>query len=78
VLVPRSAVQRAERVELVFVEQAPGRYVARRVHATAVVGDAVELAGGVAPGERVVTRGSFLLKTETLKGAIGAGCCAAE
>ena len=78
VLVPRSAVQRARSVELVFVEQAVGLYVARRVRTGAVAGDAVELAGGVAPGERVVTRGSFLLKTETLKGAIGAGCCAAE
>ena len=27
------------------------------------------------PGEAVVTTGSFLLKTETLPGAIGSGCC---
>jgi cobalt-zinc-cadmium efflux system membrane fusion protein len=33
---------------------------------------------GVAPGEHVVTVGSFLLKTETLKGSIGAGCCEVE
>jgi hypothetical protein len=26
----------------------------------------------------VVTTGSFLLKTETLKGGIGAGCCEVE
>jgi len=26
----------------------------------------------------VVTEGSFLLKTETLKGSIGAGCCEVE
>ena len=26
-------------------------------------------------GESVVTQGSFLLKTEILKGNIGAGCC---
>jgi cobalt-zinc-cadmium efflux system membrane fusion protein len=33
---------------------------------------------GVAPGEAVVTEGSFLLKTETLKDSIGAGCCDVE
>ncbi|MEZ5988763.1 MAG: hypothetical protein R3F30_06510 [Planctomycetota bacterium] len=30
---------------------------------------------GLDPGEVVVTRGSFLLKTELMKGSIGAGCC---
>ena len=27
------------------------------------------------PGQEVVTEGSFLLKTEIMKGSIGAGCC---
>ena len=30
------------------------------------------------PGEVVVTDGAFLLKTELMKGSIGAGCCAVE
>jgi cobalt-zinc-cadmium efflux system membrane fusion protein len=30
---------------------------------------------GLKGGETVATRGSFLLKTEILKGSIGAGCC---
>jgi len=33
---------------------------------------------GVRVGEEVVTAGSFLLKTETLKESIGAGCCDVE
>lgn len=78
VLVPRDAVQRAGEVLLVFVELEPARYQARRVRTGAFVGDEVECLRGVTPGERVVTRGSFLLKTETLKGEIGAGCCAVE
>lgn len=78
VLVPRSALQLAKGAELVFVELAPGSYEARRVQSIAARGDLVALAGGVAAGERVVTAGSFLLKTETLKGEIGAGCCAQE
>ncbi|HZM00312.1 MAG TPA: efflux RND transporter periplasmic adaptor subunit [Planctomycetota bacterium] len=78
VLVPRSAVQRAREAQLVFVELEPARYEARRVVTAAARGDRIELLAGVRPGERVVTQGSFLLKTETLKGEIGAGCCAED
>ena len=78
VLVPRSALQLAKGAELVFVELEPGSYETRRVHSVSGNGELIALADGVAPGERVVTAGSFLLKTETLKGEIGAGCCAEE
>jgi cobalt-zinc-cadmium efflux system membrane fusion protein len=78
VLVPRSALQRAKGVELVFVELEPGSYETRRVRSLDAYGDLVALADGVSAGERVVSAGSFLLKTETLKGEIGAGCCAEE
>jgi cobalt-zinc-cadmium efflux system membrane fusion protein len=77
-LVPRGAIQSVKDTQLVFVELAPGEYEARRVGDTVGRGDLVELAKGVLPGERVVVAGSFLLKTETLKGEIGAGCCAEE
>jgi membrane fusion protein, heavy metal efflux system len=30
---------------------------------------------GLRPGQDVVTTGAFLLKTEIMKGSIGAGCC---
>jgi membrane fusion protein, heavy metal efflux system len=36
------------------------------------------VSGRVVPGDDVATVGSFLLKTETLKGSIGAGCCDVE
>jgi cobalt-zinc-cadmium efflux system membrane fusion protein len=75
VMVPAAAVQRAKGVALVFVRLAPDQFEARRVRLGLVQGDAVEIVEGVKAGEAVATRGSFLLKTETLKGAIGAGCC---
>ena len=78
VLVPKGAVQRAKDVQLVFVELAPGRFEARRVRTAGEQGELVALLQGVNAGERVVTTGSFLLKTETLKGEIGAGCCDVE
>jgi membrane fusion protein, heavy metal efflux system len=75
VMVPREAVQRAGGASLVFVRLAQDVYEARRVKVGLSEGNFVELASGVKSGEVVATRGSFLLKTETLKGAIGAGCC---
>jgi cobalt-zinc-cadmium efflux system membrane fusion protein len=78
VVVPRLAVQHANGVSLAFVRLAEDLYETRRVEVRPGSGEMVELADGVRPGERVVTEGSFLLKTETLKGSIGAGCCEIE
>jgi cobalt-zinc-cadmium efflux system membrane fusion protein len=75
VMVPRAAVQRVKHVALVFVRTAGEVFETRRVKLGIADGDLVEIASGVAAGEPVVTEGSFLLKTETLKGSIGAGCC---
>lgn len=79
VMVPSPAVQRAKGVAIVFVRLAPDQYEARRVKLGRLTqGELVEVVEGVKPGEIVATQGSFLLKTETLKGAIGAGCCDVE
>lgn len=78
VVVPRSAVQRAKEVSLVFVRIEEDQYEARRVELGETTDDQVEITKGIRAGERVVTTGSFLLKTETLKDSIGAGCCEVE
>ncbi|MES2639613.1 MAG: efflux RND transporter periplasmic adaptor subunit [Myxococcota bacterium] len=78
VAVPAAALQRAKGKDLVFVRLEEGLYEARRVEVAARQGETVVLRRGVAPGEDVVTDGSFLLKTETLKDSIGAGCCDVE
>ena len=65
-------------VALVFVRIAPDEFEARRVKTGLVEGDRVEIIEGIKAGEDVATKGSFLLKTETLKGSIGAGCCDVE
>ena len=78
VVVPAAAVQRAGDAQLVFVREQVDSYLARRVRVLARQGDRVRISGGVLPGDPVVTTGSFLLKTETLKDSIGAGCCDVE
>jgi cobalt-zinc-cadmium efflux system membrane fusion protein len=78
VLVPKEAVQDAKGVQLVFVQLAPDAYEARRVKTTPGENNMVAVAADIRPGERIVTTGSFLLKTETLKESIGAGCCEVE
>jgi len=76
--VPRAAVQRANGAEVVFVRLSDTLYETRRVITGARADGWIEITSGIARGEDVVTVGSFLLKTETLKGSIGAGCCAVE
>ena len=78
VTVPSAAVQSAGDAHLVFVREAVDRFVARRVRVVARAGDRVRVEGPVQPGDPVVTTGAFLLKTETLKDSIGAGCCDVE
>ncbi len=74
VAVPRAALQQAKGAQLVFVRLAEDQYETRRVQVGATDSEFVEILKGVIPGEDVVTTGSFLLKTETLKDSIGAGC----
>ena len=78
VLIPKAAVQDAKGVQIVFVQLAPDAYEARRVRTTPATHNMVAVTADVRPGDRVVTTGSFLLKTETLKESIGAGCCEVE
>jgi cobalt-zinc-cadmium efflux system membrane fusion protein len=78
VLIPRTALQEAKGVNLVFVRLAEDQFETRRVKVASADGKLVALSSGLMPGEAVVTVGSFLLKTETMKEGIGAGCCDVE
>ena len=76
VIVPKGAVQRKDNVDVVFLPEEEGVYRPQRVMTKPTDrGDVLEVAWGLKPGQRVVTKGAFLLKTEIMKGAIGAGCC---
>jgi cobalt-zinc-cadmium efflux system membrane fusion protein len=63
---------------VVFVRQSDLLFEPRKVHLGEEAGSYWVVESGLKPGETVVTTGSFLLKTEILKGSIGAGCCEVE
>lgn len=72
---PVGAVQRVKTEHVVFIRTAEDVFETRRVTLGAREGATVEIATGLKPGETVAHDGSFLLKTEISKDAIGSGCC---
>jgi cobalt-zinc-cadmium efflux system membrane fusion protein len=75
VVVPVDAVQWEGCCNVVFVQGSASRYEPRRVALGVRTGTVYEVLNGLSGSEQVVTQGSFLLKTELMKGSIGAGCC---
>jgi cobalt-zinc-cadmium efflux system membrane fusion protein len=72
-VVPKEAVQNDGDCYLVFVSPSADAYKARKIEVGTVYEQGYEVTGGLAAGEKVVTTGSFLLKTEVLRGQMGAG-----
>jgi len=74
-VVQETSVQWEGCCNVVFVKKSDMVYEPRKVHLGTSTGAVYEVLDGLDPDEVVVTQGSFLLKTEILKGSIGAGCC---
>jgi cobalt-zinc-cadmium efflux system membrane fusion protein len=66
-MVPVSALQEIEGIPSVFVEEAVGQYRQTPVSLGRRSGDYREIREGLSPGRRIVTKGSFLVKSELLK-----------
>jgi cobalt-zinc-cadmium efflux system membrane fusion protein len=77
-LVPKAAVQWDGCCNVVFVGESQTRFRPRKLRLGCESGDFYEVLEGLKGDEAVVTQGSFLLRTEILKGSIGAGCCEVE
>jgi Cu(I)/Ag(I) efflux system membrane fusion protein len=65
VVVPRDAVLDRGHAHYVFVEVEPGVFEARTVRPGAIRGESREVLGGLHEGERVVSRGAFVLDSES-------------
>jgi RND family efflux transporter MFP subunit len=72
-VIPDEAVQRIGERTVVFVpkEKDAGHFEAREVELGGVSDGMRRVTGGLKAGERVVTKGSFVLKTQLMKGELG-------
>jgi len=72
-VVPEQAIQRIGERTVVFVpeENEPGHFQVRDVQAGSLVEGYRQIISGLALGDRVVTKGSFPLKSQLLKGQFG-------
>jgi len=71
--IPRSAVQRDGTDRICFVEEEPGHFERREVELGEAGPVYLEIRAGLKEGERVVTRGAFVLKSEVGKEGMGEG-----
>ena len=72
-VIPASAVQRIENKAIVFIpkDNEPGAFEAREIEAGGESDGYVRVLSGLRLGEKVVTKGSFTLKTQMQKGEMG-------
>jgi cobalt-zinc-cadmium efflux system membrane fusion protein len=71
-IIPDEAVQRIGERSVVFIpkENAEGHFEVREIEPGGVINGMRRIRGGLKSGERVVTRGSFTLKTQMMKGEL--------
>jgi len=77
-VVPKESVQWEGCCNVVFVKRSDVLFEPRKVKLGYETDHFFVVERGLDAGEEIVTVGSFLLKTEILKGSIGAGCCPVE
>ena len=65
--IPKSAVQDAGTEKVVYVPIADNKFIERQVKLGAESGDEVEVLSGLKAGDRIVVKGSFELRSESLR-----------
>ena len=73
VSVPRYSVLNDGETHFVFVPFGPNRFAAKEVKTGAIHGNRLPVLKGLKAGDSIVTRGTFILKSEVLKDRMGAG-----
>jgi cobalt-zinc-cadmium efflux system membrane fusion protein len=78
VMVPKDAVQWEGCCNVVFVAVGGNKFSPRKVAVERGDRARYRVSSGLNEGEIVVVGGSYLLKTELMKGSMGSGCCGLE
>lgn len=71
IFVPEPAVQEVNGHTAVFARTSAGAFEARPVEVGRPIDGQVEITSGLRPGERIVTKGSFVVKSQLLKASLG-------
>ena len=71
--IPSSSVMNSKGKDTVFVDIGSGRFEQREVRIGVSTSDIVEVLSGISEGEKVVTSGSFILKSELEKAGLEEG-----
>lgn len=69
--IPGEAVQTDGNKKIVFIDKGNGGFEKREVSLGRQVDSFYQVIDGIKPGEKIVTKGSFLLKSEAQKGKLG-------
>jgi membrane fusion protein, heavy metal efflux system len=70
-LISQDAIQQVNGQDIVFLQVASDRFAVRPVRIGDAIQNKLQILEGVQAGDRVVTRGSFILKSQLLKSSIG-------
>lgn len=73
-ILPATAVLEDEGAYFVFVKHSDSMYLRRDISIESKHGDTVVVGSGLKDGTEIVTEGAFLLKSDILRGKMGAGC----
>ncbi len=71
ILIPQDAVQQVNGQPVVFVRKAPDRFEARVIEPGRLIDGLQEVARGLVSGEEIAVEGSYVLKSQLLKGSLG-------
>ncbi|MBM3811515.1 MAG: efflux RND transporter periplasmic adaptor subunit [Acidimicrobiia bacterium] len=70
VLIPEESLQEIKGQTAVFLERAPAQFEAVAVETKPAYGGKLEVVSGLKPGDRLVTRGAFTLKSQLLRSSL--------
>jgi cobalt-zinc-cadmium efflux system membrane fusion protein len=68
--VPEAAIQEFKNQKVVFVRAGDGQFEPRPVSTGRLMDGETEILGGLKPGEQVVTKGAFILKSQLMKASL--------
>jgi cobalt-zinc-cadmium efflux system membrane fusion protein len=68
--IPEAAAQELNGSRVVFVRTGPGRFQARAIDIAGTMNGRMEVTAGLKAGEQVVVKGSFVLKSQMLRGSL--------